>query len=97
MSEKTGKRSLHNMLQHTLERLDLPQDILPGMAHIELVGNREILVDRHCGILEYTAETIRVATEAYTLHISGDALHLVSMNQTQLRIRGRIDGLQLQP
>ena len=38
------------------ERLELPEDLLPGSGRLTLSGGRQALVEGHRGILEYTPE-----------------------------------------
>ena len=53
-------RKLSQVGQEALERLELPVNLAGGVARIELLGNREVYMDRHCGVLAYTTENIDV-------------------------------------
>ena len=46
------------LLERTAEALDLPGDVLAGLPHIELTGNRELRMENHKGILAYGEEEI---------------------------------------
>lgn len=48
------KKKLAQVGQEALERLELPVNIAAGVARIELLGNRELYMDRHRGVLAYT-------------------------------------------
>jgi len=89
------KHSLRESIRRAAEQWDLPQDVLLGLSHIELEGDRELLIDHHQGIIEYTAERVQVATREHTLRIEGSELQLVAMNATQLRLRGTVSSLSL--
>lgn len=45
------KKKLAQVGQEALERLELPVNIAAGVARIELLGNRELYMDRHRGVL----------------------------------------------
>ena len=50
------KRKLSQVGQDALERLELPVNIAADVARIELLGNRELYMDRHRGVLAYSTE-----------------------------------------
>ena len=52
------KKKLAQVGQEALERLELPVNIAAGVARIELLGNRELYMDRHRGVLAYTTEAL---------------------------------------
>ncbi|MBQ9679398.1 MAG: YabP/YqfC family sporulation protein [Ruminococcus sp.] len=60
---------------------------------IELSGNREILVEGSKGVLEYTAETVRVNTQGMILTICGRELNLRCISDSALMIDGFITSL----
>lgn len=72
------------------ERLDLPEDLLPGSGRLTLSGGRQALVEGHRGILEYTPERVVVSFGREKLSIMGDGLLLRAMNAGELFVTGRI-------
>ena len=75
------------------ELFDLPADLVAGLAHLELLGDRQLLLEGHGGILAYSDTRIDVSVGGKTLRIEGAALALRSMTDRELRVRGRIDGV----
>jgi sporulation protein YqfC len=63
-------------------------------AHIELDGNREMILDGCKGILEYSDEKIRICTDGCTVGVSGDNLLIKNYNESQLFITGKIIALE---
>ena len=78
------------ILSDTAELFDLPMDLLSGLPHVELMGDRQFYMENHRGILSYSDTEIAVSTDGAIVRISGEKLELVSMNGDALRIRGRI-------
>jgi len=78
-----------------MERLDLPGGIAAGVPVMELTGNRRLVVEQHRGILSYSTELVEVNTGPLVVRISGAGLQLVAMTETDLRIDGRIDAVEL--
>ena len=75
--EKKPRRE--GLLEKTAELFDLPADALAGLPKVELVGDRELRIENHRGILAYGTE----------------ALELRAMTGLELLITGRIAGIQL--
>lgn len=77
------------------ERLDLPGESLPGQVLVEIAGENRVLIERHCGVREYSRERISVRVKYGLLQICGSCLELRCMTKEQLVICGRIDGVLL--
>jgi len=77
------------------ELFDLPADLVAGLAHVELLGDRQFLLEGHEGILSYGNTQIDVSLAGGTaLRVRGEGLELRSMTGRDLRIRGRIDAVE---
>lgn len=81
------------MLARVAELFDLPADLVAGLCHIELLGDRELFLEGHGGLLAYGSECIDVSAGALTLRVQGSSLTLRSMTDSELRIAGKIDAL----
>ena len=92
---KAGK--LHAaVLEKTFGALELPPDMLSGMAHFEIAGNREIVVDGCRGILEYDENLIRLRAGKLTVRISGRGLTLRNLRRTSAVIAGFITSVEFE-
>lgn len=89
---KTESRS-ERILDSISRSLDLPQDTVSGYAHIEITGNREVIVEGCEGVLEYGDSVIALNTGRLTVRISGCELTIVSMQNGQAIIKGIITGV----
>ena len=83
------------LLERTAEALDLPGDVLAGLPHIELTGNRELRMENHKGILAYGEEEIRISGGKLEITVRGRGLELRAMNAGELLITGAIRGVDL--
>ena len=83
------------LLERTAEALDLPGDVLAGLPHIELTGNRELRMENHKGILAYGEEEIRISGGKLEITVRGRGLELRAMKAGQLFITGTIQGVEL--
>lgn len=72
-----------------------PEELMPGVPIMELIGDRRILVERHCGICEYTDTLICVRLPQGMLRICGNNLCVTRMLKHQLIVVGKICRLEL--
>ena len=89
------KRKLSQVGQDALERLELPVNIAADVARIELLGNRELYMDRHRGVLAYSTEEVDVNGGGVVVRIWGEGLQLLVMTEQALRLTGKIAGIEL--
>ncbi len=83
-----------NILERAVRALDLPPDVA-GLPRIELLGDREVRVEYHKGILAYGSEEIHISGGKMIIRVLGQDLELRGMNGTELCITGTIHSVQL--
>ncbi len=84
-----------SIMEKTAEVLDLPADALAGVPRLELVGDGELRLENHKGILAYGKEEIHVSGGPFLIKIAGEDLELRAMTGLELLITGRIRQIQL--
>ena len=77
------------------EALELPGDALGGLPRIELMGDRELRMEAHKGILAYGDEEILISGGKLVIRVRGSGLELRAMDPTQLLITGQITAVEL--
>ena len=82
-------------LERTAEVFDLPADALAGLPKLELVGDCELRVENHKGILAYGREEIHISGGIYLIKIAGQELELRAMTGVELLITGKITQITL--
>lgn len=92
--ERNRKERDGGVLSTVAELFDLPADVVAGLPRLEMVGNRQLYVEHHTGILSYSEEQIDVNTSGGVLRVRGKALTLLAMTGEELRIGGRIAGME---
>ena len=73
---------------------DLPADIVAGLCHVEMLGDRQLFLEGHSGILSYGTEQIDVGAGSLILRVRGQNLTLRSMTDSEVRIFGKIDAVE---
>lgn len=85
------------VLSEAAELFDLPADVVAGLPHIELIGDRQFYMERHRGIISYSGESIDINSDRMIVRVRGSGLELVSMSGEALRIRGTIARVEWVP
>ena len=44
------------ILERVAKAMDLSNEPIPGKPLVEIVGNRSVLIENHCGVLSYSKE-----------------------------------------
>lgn len=81
------------LLERAAQALEMPGDAVAGLMRLELLGDRELRMEAHRGILAYGTTEIHVSGGKVVVRIRGEGLELRSMNPTELFITGRIASL----
>jgi len=76
------------------EILELPKDIILDLPKIIMIGNLQIYIENHKGILEYTDNRIRINTKNGTLRIIGKNLMLKNIVAEEIFIVGEINQVE---
>jgi len=89
-----NKKEQGGILSAVAELFDLPADVVARLPRLEMIGSRQLYVEHHTGILSYSEEQIDANTTGGVLRIRGERLTLMAMTAGELRIGGRITGVE---
>ena len=84
--EKKGRKE--GLLERTAEVFDLPGDVVAGLPRVELLGDRQLRMENHRGILAYGSEEIHISGGKLIVKVRGAGLTLRAMNASELIITG---------
>lgn len=70
--------------------LDLPQDVLQEMPRITLIGNKELYIENHRGVLHFSSGQLRIALASGYVEISGEGLMIRNILGQELAVEGII-------
>ena len=88
------KREQGGILSSVAELFDLPPDVVAGLPRLELVGNRQLYLEHHTGLLAYSDTQIDANTNFGVLRVRGARLALMAMTAEELRIGGDIAAVE---
>ena len=88
MGEKEG------ILLRASRLFDLPADALAGAPRGEIIGDGELRMGPHCGILAYGSEEIHISGGSLVVVVRGGGLELKAMTPEELLVTGTITAVE---
>ena len=86
----------NSRLRSTLENISIRHGgNLPGVQLIEVISDKQVLIENHCGICKYTRETICVKSNIGVIKIEGQYLFVKKLSKDQVFITGRINAITI--
>ena len=81
-------------LQSIAGLFEIPQDIILDLPRITLLGNRQVLIENHKGIIEYNDALVRIKLSKGELIISGSEFTLGNLQEEQILVEGLVAGIK---
>ena len=88
MGEKEG------ILLRASRLFDLPADALAGAPRVEIIGDGELRMGPHRGILAYGSEEIHISGGSLVVVVRGGVLELKAMTPEELLVTGTITAVE---
>jgi len=82
------------LLQNLASVLELPEDVVLDLTRITIVGNTQLLMENHQGILAYEPERVCIRTKQGETVITGGDLKIDSLFASEIVITGSIEAIQ---
>jgi len=88
-------KSRESVLTRIASAANLSGEPIPGLPLVELLGKQRVLIENHCGVLQYCPNEIVIKVSYGPLIICGCGLRLSLMTRQQLIVTGQIQQIQL--
>ncbi len=88
------KKKINEIKSNFSEILELPKDIMLDLPKISLIGNLQLYIENHKGIIEYGSLRIRVNTNAGILRIIGKNMVIKTIVTEEIIIVGEIESVE---
>ena len=75
--------------------LELPPEIALNLPKITMIGNLQLNIENHKGIVEYTMEKVRILVTRGEVVIEGRNLVLRDVQIDEIMINGEIAGIKI--
>lgn len=86
-------KKIDDVKKKVSDKLSLPKDIVLNMPIIKIIGDKEILIENHSGLLEYSLETIKLKSNLGDLILNGTGFEIKDINDENIFILGSIESL----
>ena len=74
--------------------LEIPGDVALDLPRIVIVGNIQLFIENHRGILEYSPESVRISTADSELTVTGRELMLRNVLPEEICLVGEIEAIR---
>ncbi len=79
--------------QRAANFLDIPRDLMMDLPKVVLIGDLQVFIENHRGILVYTSEQVKVNTVLGELEITGSDLALRNILPDEIMVEGKIKSI----
>lgn len=89
-SKKQNKK-----LQHNIAGLfEIPNDVMFDLPKITLIGNVQLYIENHRGIIEYRPEAIRISVNTGEIEVIGKELVIRTISSEEIHLDGLIQAVK---
>lgn len=89
------KKKIEDIKVNLSEALELPLDITLDLPKISIIGNKEVSVVNHKGIIEYSSSMIRINSKIGILKIIGYELEIKNILMEEILVSGFIEKIEI--
>lgn len=86
---------ISNLKYNISEALELPKDLVLDLPKIVMIGNIQMNITNHKGIIEYTQEVLRVNSSIGIIKVSGSGLELKTILSEEIIVKGNIEKVEI--
>lgn len=81
----------------TARILDIPQDVTMDLPRLTMVGNLQLHIENHRGVLHFSEESLKLALSKGTLEVRGAGLTIRAIMTEEVLVEGNIHELKYSP
>lgn len=89
------KNKMDNFKYNISEALELPKDVVLDLPKITILGNIQLNISNHKGIIEYTKETLRINSNIGVVKVSGSNMELKTILSEEIIVTGLIEKVEI--
>lgn len=94
MSFKDKRKRLQRQIQQQFANfLEIPKDIMMDLPKVVVIGNIQVFIENHKGIVEYSELGVRVRTKDGEIDIVGEGLILRNILPDEISVEGKIKSI----
>ncbi|MHA0855795.1 sporulation protein YqfC [Paenibacillus sp. CMAA1364] len=74
----------------TYKKLDLPQDIVFNLPRLTMIGNKELLIENHLSVIQFSPNQLILSLHEGYLEIEGSELMIRTILSQEVHVEGVI-------
>ncbi|MGN7454949.1 sporulation protein YqfC [Paenibacillus pasadenensis] len=79
----------------TADMLDLPQDVAYDLPRMTMIGDRQLYIENHRGVLHFSSHQLRLQLSHGVLEVSGADLVIRTIWTEEVFVEGKIESIHL--
>jgi len=81
----------------TAELLDMPHDVVYDLPRLTMIGDRQLYIENHRGVVHFSSDKLRLALSKGQLEVTGSELVIRTIWTEEVFVEGIIANIQLIP
>ncbi|GIQ68018.1 sporulation protein YqfC [Xylanibacillus composti] len=91
------RRLQRRLRRFTASVLDLPQDVIFDLPRVTLVGNMQLYIENHRGVLHFSSSLLRLQLSVGNMEVAGEELVIRAILPEEVLIEGTIHDIRYLP
>jgi len=88
------KRRIHTFAASVL---DVPEDVIHDLPRITMIGNRQLYIENHRGVINFSPNELQLALTSGQIRIEGSELVIRAILPEEVFIEGTIQDIHYVP
>lgn len=84
------KKRLSELKSAVSDVFELPKDIMLNLPKITMIGDGQMVIENHRGVIEYTPERARINSTIGVIRITGEHMNLKNIAEDDIFVSGKI-------
>ncbi len=90
-------RLQRRLRRFTASVLDLPQDVIFDLPRVTMVGNMQLYIENHRGVLHFSSSQLRLQLSVGNMEVTGEQLVIRTILPEEVLIEGTIQDIRYLP
>lgn len=78
----------------TAKLLEVPQDVILDLPRLTMIGNMQLYIENHRGVLHFSSELLKLALGQGALEVRGENLVMRGIQTEEVFIEGKIHDIK---
>ena len=87
-------RKVERVKEQISDKLQLPRDIVMDLPKIIIIGDSEISVENHKGVISFQTEILKVNSKVGAIVIQGSNLEILFIGGNTITVGGKFKSIQ---